>query len=78
MASESKAKKPNIFVRAGRAISGFFKGIMSELKKVTWPTRKQVVINTLSVLAFCLFVGVIIWLCDAGMQAIMTMIESFK
>lgn len=77
MAAE-KTKKPNFFARAGAAISGFFKGIFAELKKVTWPTKKQVLINTLSVLAFCFVVGLVIWLCDAGMQALMTLIENLK
>lgn len=78
MASEVKQKKPNIFVRIGSKIAGFFRGIAAELKKVTWPTKKQVVINTLSVLAFCLVVGLIIWICDFGMQALMTLIERWS
>lgn len=75
MASEDKQKKPNFFVRAVSKIGGFFRGIMAELKKVTWPTRKQVVINTLSVLAFCLVVGLIIFLCDTGMTYLMSLIS---
>lgn len=71
---EKKEKKPNFFKRVGSAIAGFFKGIVSEIKKVTWPTKKQVVSNTLSVLAFCLFVGVIIWLADFGLDALMSLI----
>ena len=47
---EKKAKKPNFFKRTGTRIASFFKGIVSEIKKVTWPTKKQVVSNTLSVL----------------------------
>lgn len=71
---EKNDKKPNIFKRIGKAIAGFFKGIVSEIKKVTWPTKKQVVSNTLSVLAFCLVVGVIIWLSDLGLDALMSFI----
>ena len=71
---DKKEKKPNIFKRIGKAIAGFFKGIVSEIKKVTWPTKKQVVSNTLSVLAFCLVVGVIIWLSDFGLDALMSLI----
>ena len=75
MASEVKQKKPNIFVRIGSKIGGFFRGIVAELKKVTWPTRKQVIVNTLSVLAFCLVVGLIIFLCDTGMTYLMSLIS---
>ena len=71
---EKKEKKPNFFKKAGSAIAGFFKGIVSEIKKVTWPTKKQVVSNTLSVLAFCLVVGAIIWLSDFGLDALMSLI----
>ena len=75
MASEGKQKKPNFFVRAVSKIGGFFRGIMTELKKVTWPTRRQVLVNTLSVLAFCLVVGLIIFLCDSGMTYLMSLIS---
>ena len=75
MANDKKEKKPNFFKRAGKAVAGFFKGIVSEIKKVTWPTKKQVVSNTLSVLAFCLVVGVIIWLSDFGLDALMSLIS---
>lgn len=64
-------KKPNIFKRAAKKISGFFKGIITEIKKVTWPTKKQVISNTLSVLAFCLIVGAIIWVADLGLSSLM-------
>ena len=78
MASEGKQKKPNFFVRAVSKIGGFFRGIMAELKKVTWPTKKQVLVNTLSVLAFCLVVGLIIFLCDSGMKALMALISRWS
>ena len=70
---EKKAKKPNFFKRTGTRIASFFKGIVSEIKKVTWPTQKQVVSNTLSVLAFCLVVGAI-WLADFGLKSLMSLI----
>jgi preprotein translocase subunit SecE len=37
----------------------------SELKKVVWPTKQQVLQNTLVVLACVLVVGVFIWIFDA-------------
>ena len=41
---EKKEKKPNFFKKAGSAIAGFFKGIVSEIKKVTWPTNEHCVV----------------------------------
>lgn len=64
MAEVVKEKKKNIFVRFGSRIAGFFKGIFSELKKVSWPNRKQVFNNTASVLVFCFIIGAVIWIAD--------------
>ena len=57
-------KKPNFFVRSGRAISKWFREMKSELKKVVWPSGKQLVNNTLVVLVSVLIVGVIVCLFD--------------
>jgi preprotein translocase subunit SecE len=42
----------------------FFKEIRTELKKVIWPTREQLVNNTITVLITCLVIGAIIWIAD--------------
>ncbi len=80
MAKENNKKenKPNIFKRAATKVVGFFKGIITEIKKVTWPTKKQVISNTLSVLAFCLVVGAIIWLADLGLGSLMGLISKLS
>lgn len=49
--------------RAGR----FFKEIRMEMKKVIWPTKQQLINNTLTVFAACLFIGAVIWIADAGL-----------
>jgi preprotein translocase subunit SecE len=43
----------------------FFADIRNELKKVVWPTRKQLINSTVSVLLICLIIGAIIWVSDA-------------
>jgi len=55
-----KNSKPGVFARAAK----WFKEMKSELKKVQWPTRKQVVNNTLIVIACVIVVGVFIWIFD--------------
>ena len=45
-------------------IKGWFNGIVKELRKVVWPTKKQLINNTLTVLAVCLLIGGIIWIAD--------------
>lgn len=62
--AKEKAKKPNAFVRFFKRIVRYFREMKSELKKVVWPTRQQVVRNTVVVILVVLVVGVLIWLFD--------------
>ena len=57
-------KKENWFKRTWGAIRRYFRELRSELKKVVWPTPKQVLKNTLIVLACVLVVGAFIWIFD--------------
>ncbi len=57
-------KKQNIFARTWGSICRYFRELRSELKKVVWPTPKQLLKNTLIVLACVIVVGVFIWLFD--------------
>ena len=57
-------KKKNIFARTWGGICRYFRELRSELKKVVWSTPKQLLKNTLIVLACVLFVGVFIWMFD--------------
>ncbi len=52
-------------VNARKRFVRFFKDIRNELKKVIWPTKDQLINNTVSVLIVCLLVGGIIWVSDA-------------
>jgi len=54
--SNVKEKKPG----AGK----FIKGVRSEIKKVTWPSRKDVWQYTLVVLAMCFISAAVIGLLD--------------
>ena len=60
----AEVKKENWFKRTWGAICKYFRELRSELKKVVWPTPKQVAKNTLVVIACVLVVGVFIWLFD--------------
>ena len=61
----AEAKKENFFVRTGKRLSRWFREMKSELKKVVWPTKSQMINNTLIVLACVLVVGICIWVFDA-------------
>ncbi|MDL2293115.1 preprotein translocase subunit SecE [Ruminococcaceae bacterium OttesenSCG-928-D13] len=58
--AEKTTKKPNFLVRAGRAIARFFKDTRGEMKKVVWPSRKQVWNNFLVVMGFVIICAVLI------------------
>ncbi|HTY73368.1 MAG TPA: preprotein translocase subunit SecE [Actinomycetes bacterium] len=42
------AKKPNLFARMGL----YYRQVVSELRKVVWPTRKELVTYTIVVVVF--------------------------
>lgn len=52
------------------------KDIRLELKKVVWPTKEQLINNTVSVLAACLLIGILIWVIDSGLSSILNLIFS--
>ena len=60
----AEAKKENFFVRTGKRLSRWFREMKSELKKVVWPTKSQMLNNTLIVLACVLVVGIFIVIFD--------------
>ena len=74
----AEGKKQNWLVRAWGAICRYFRELRSELKKVVWSTPKQVLKNTLIVIACVLVVGVFIWLFDLVAQvSIDAIIDAF-
>jgi len=60
----AEVKKVNLFKRAWNGICKYFRELKSELKKVAWPTPKQVLKNALIVVACVLVVGIFIWVFD--------------
>ena len=60
MANENTAKKPSFFSRVKR----FFKDIAGELKKIAWPSKKQVINNTTVVIVVVIISSIGISLID--------------
>ena len=48
----------------------FFKDFKAELKKVIWPTPKQLINNTIAVIVIVIIVGAIVFALDAIFEAI--------
>jgi preprotein translocase subunit SecE len=68
--ADNETKKVSRFKRSGQGIVKLYSEIRVELKKVIWPNRTQLINNTATVLLFCLIVGGIIWIADAGFTKI--------
>ena len=47
----------------------FFKGLKAELKKVNWPSAKQLANNTLAVIVIVLFLAAIVFVLDITFEA---------
>lgn len=73
MAEETKKKK-DFF----KKVSNYVREIRSELKKVIWLSREQLINNTVTVLLACLVMGVIIWTVDGGLGVIRGWIYNIK
>ena len=77
MSKTNEAAKDNFIKKIGRffknlgiRIARSFKDMVAELKKVTWPQRKELVNYSVVVLAFMLAMGIIIFVIDAGAGAL--------
>ena len=60
--SIAKAKESRSFMEKSKK---FFRGVWSELKKVHWPNRKELVNYTMVVLVATLAVSAMIWIVDS-------------
>ena len=67
-------KKPNVFVRAGRRIKKWFRDLVSEAKKVIWPTGKQTFKNTVVVIVCILVVAIFVYILDIVFSSIRDLI----
>ncbi len=66
------AKKANKKKRKSPA--RVFKDIISELKKVTWPTAKDLIKYAGAVIAFILVVAVLVYLIDLGLSSLFDLV----
>ncbi len=69
-AAAKKSDKGNLFKRFGK----YVKGVLNELKKVHWPTRREVVIYTIVVVVAVLFMSVLLYAFDLLFGFIMEII----
>ncbi|NOX32817.1 MAG: preprotein translocase subunit SecE [Deltaproteobacteria bacterium] len=68
--AESKAGEPSLFQKAME----FFREVKIELKKVTWPTRKQTTGTTIVVIIFVFVVAAFLGLFDFGLSKLVQVV----
>ena len=64
----------NFFKNLPANIARPFKNMWHELRKVTWPSREDLIQYTLIVLVFLVFMGVVIGLLDLGSTALVKLL----
>ena len=64
------AKKEEKAVKENKNKKSFFKGFKAELKKVSWPTPKQLVNNTIAVITIVLITALIVFVLDLAFESI--------
>lgn len=65
-----EAKNKNNKVKESKTKRHFFKDVKAELKKVIWPTKKQLVNNTVAVISIVLIVGIAVLVLDVCLEKI--------
>ncbi|MDW5299453.1 MAG: preprotein translocase subunit SecE [Sedimentibacter sp.] len=68
--SNRENEKPKVTAR----VNNYFKGVKSELKKVNWPTKKELLNYTVVVLATTFAMALVIWGLDLVFQNLVTLI----
>ena len=63
-ATTEKKEKKNLFSGIGR----YFLETKSEMKKVSWPTRKKLMNNTIVVITMLVLVALLVFLLDKGFE----------
>lgn len=67
MAKSETQKKDGIFKRIGN----YFKSLKSEFKKIVWPTKRDIVRDTIVVLVLIAIVGAFIVVLDYAFAALL-------
>jgi preprotein translocase subunit SecE len=71
---KAPGKVVSFFKNLPKKIAQPFKNMWHELRKVTWPTKTEWLNCTLIVLAFMVFMGIIIGLLDLGSSSLIQLI----
>ncbi len=65
----SRAENPEIYPMKQKIID-FFEDVVKEMKKVTWPTKEELINSTNVVIAVCIVMAVLAFVIDKGITSI--------
>ena len=68
--SEKNTHRPEQRKSRG-GIIGYFTGVKQEMAKVVWPTRQELVKDTVVVFGVCIFFSLLFWGMDTGFLAVL-------
>ena len=68
----AKTKKASL----GTRMKKFFKDTKSELKKVTWPTKEQLIHNTGVIIVFIIIITIILSLLDVAFSQLFRLLTN--
>ena len=71
MAVEVAAPKGTGVMGVVRQFPTWYREIVAEMRKVTWPDKTQVRQLSIGVVGLSLFIGAVIWLLDLGLQGLL-------
>lgn len=63
--------------KAGQNIGKFFRNVLAELKKVSWPTRRETTVYTIVVIVTVTVVGLLIGTFDALLNLFFTWVRLY-
>ena len=79
--TSGKKAKVGFFQKIGnffKNIGTYFKEVFSETKKLTWPSRKEVIQYTLAVIGFVALMALLMWVLDLAFSNGVSALASIK
>ena len=76
VSSDKKAKAPKKKDKKPNRVLRWLKDLRGELKKVTWPSKKDLIRQSTVVVVFVLILTVLVGLIDTGLSALLKLIIS--
>lgn len=61
-------------VKSTSGVGGFLREVKTEMKKVTWPTKRELIGYTITVILSSLFAAFLLWAIDAVLSVLFRLV----